>query len=321
MGRLKSKMRNKVTSDMTKVEENQVEMEAKTMADNTVAKEQDALLAGAIKKKAAADYPNLLKAEVAKRAPKDYTKAVDVVVVKSVGEKTKQAVDKAVQAKINTELKLKEQGVATKAASEAVNKRLNELVAQEVTKYIQKQKSENTELGKTLSQPTNTEEYKAALTAVKNIVANRPSPLSATEKSSVEKLAADQAVASLKTKITAEANDKIRTEEFVDNVVRDLKRTETERLTPIVKNDILTNLEKQLAPIMKQRAEEGAKKYVNSEKKKVLTILHAALVQKNKLALMPKMNKKLEKTVPAAIASPKFGAQVAAALLELKAKL
>merc|ERR1719487_1076185 len=90
--RLKSKMRNKVTSDMTKVEENQVEMEAKTMADNTVAKEQDALLAGAIKKKAAADYPNLLKAEVAKRAPKDYTKAVDVVVVKSVGEKTKQAV-------------------------------------------------------------------------------------------------------------------------------------------------------------------------------------------------------------------------------------
>merc|ERR1719487_1118506 len=319
--RLKSKMRNKLTSDMTKVEENQVEMEAKTMADNTVAKEQDALLAGAIKKKAAADYPNLLKAEVAKRAPKDYTKAVDVVVVKSVGEKTKQAVDKAVQAKINTELKLKEQGVATKAATEAVNKRLNELVAQEVTKYIQKQKSENTELGKTLSQPTNTEEYKAALTAVKNIVANRPSPLSATEKSSVEKLAADQAVASLKTKITAEANDKIRTKEFVDNVVRDLKRTETERLTPIVKNDILTNLEKQLAPIMKQRAEEGAKKYVNSEKKKVLTILHAALVQKNKLALMPKMNKKLEKTVPAAIASPKFEAQVAAALLELKAKL
>merc|ERR1711968_164230 len=90
------------------------------------------------------------------------------------------------------------------------------------------------------------------------------------EKSRVEKLAADQAVASLKAKITAESNDKIRTKEFVDNVVRDLKRTETERLTPIVKNDILKNL---------------------------------------------------EKTVPAAIASPKFEAQVAAALLELKAKL
>jgi len=318
---LKNRMRAKITSDMTAAEEKLIELEAKTMADTTVAKEQDALLAGAIKKKADADYPKLLKSEIEQRAPKDFKAAIDALVVKSVAEKTKQAVDKAVQAKINTELKLQEQGVATKAATKAVNNRLNELVQQEVTKYIQKEKSKNTPIGMALSKNRNSHDFKTALTRVKNIVAGKPSPLSAEEKDSVEKLAADQAVAKLKAKITAESNDQIRTKEFVDNVVRDLKKSETERLTPIVKKDVLASLEKELEPNAKKRTEVLAKKYVNAEKKKVLTILHAALVQKNKLALMPKMNRKLEKTVPAAIQSPKFAAQVQAALLELKAKM
>jgi len=318
---LKNRMRSKLTADMTKAEEKLIELEAKTMADNTVQKDSAALLAGAIKKKAAADYPGAMKAEVEKRAPKDFTAAVDVMVVKSVAEKTKQAVDKAVQAEISTQLKLQEQGVASKAATEAVNKRLDELVAQEITKYIQKQKSDNTELGKALSKKKRSNAHKTALTRVKNIVASKPSPLSASEKTSVEKLAADQAVAQLKTKITAESNDKIRTKEFVDNVVRDLKKSETTRLTPIIKADILKNLEKQLGPLVKKRTDAAAAAYVNSEKVEVLGILHAALVQKNKLALMPKMNKKLEKSVPQAIASPKFEAQVTAAQAELKEKI
>jgi len=145
--------------------------------------------------------------------------------------------------------------------------------------------------------------------------------MSTSEKKRVEKVAADRAVAKLRTTITAEANDKIRTKDFVNNVVRDLKKAETARLTPIVKADILKNLEKELKPTILKKAQLAAKSYVDAEKSKVLKILHAALVQKNKLDLLPKMNAKLSKTVPAAIASPKFEAKVAAASLLLKAKI
>jgi hypothetical protein len=108
---------------------------------------------------------------------------------------------------------------------------------------------------------------------------------------------------------------------FVDSIVKDLERKETKRLTPIVKSDILTNLQASLAVDVKKKVRERAQKYVDEQSKNVLKILHAALVQKNKVDLLPAMNAKLSTTVPRELNSAKFQAQVQAAQLELKTTL
>merc|ERR1719197_214818 len=160
-----------------------------------------------------------------------------------------------------------------------------------------------------------------ALGVIETRVAGMPSLLSVTEQNQIEQSAANAAITTLRGNIRATANAQIRTPAFIDNVIADLKRSETARLTPIVKADILNGLQAELEPTVKAAVSAKVRKEVMSEKDKVLKTLHVALIQKHKADLLPAMNAKLATTVPQAISSAKFTAEVQAAQLELKEKL
>jgi len=145
--------------------------------------------------------------------------------------------------------------------------------------------------------------------------------LSAQEQAEIEQSASKAAVEQLKQQLTTTVNAEVRTPAFVDNVVRELKKTETARLTPIVKAKILSELQTELEPKVRPEVVKKVTEEVNAQKDTVLKTLHTALVQKNKADLMPKMNAKLSESIPEALASAKFTADVKASQLELKEKL
>jgi hypothetical protein len=318
--RLESKMKNKLTQDMTETETKLIEAEATQMAEATVNSDSQSLLQGAIDKKYAKDYPIEMQKELEKKGPKDISTALDVVVVKSVQEKTEEAVDKTVQDEIEKEMTARETGAATQAATEAVNAKLSELVQAAIAAQVQTEKTQGTATGIKLSS-NNAADRAAGLQIVTNAVAARPSPLSETEKKEIERVASNSAVTKLRASVTTEVNARVRTQAYIDNIIRDLKKSETERLRPIVKADILKDLEEELAPELKKRVRAEAEAYVNDEKHTVIKILRNALIQKNKVDLLPKMNAKLSVDVPKEINSAKFQAQMEAAALEMKAEL
>jgi len=316
---LEHKMKDELRQQMTKEEEKIIAAEATNMADETVKTDADVLLNGAIQKKIAEDMPKALTAEVEKNAPKDYTEAIDEAVVASVQTKTEEAVDKAVQDEIDRRLKLQEDGVGTAAATDAVTTKMEELATQKIADEVQKEKLQNSNLGQKLN--GNYQQKQDAMGVIETRVAQMPSLLSSSEQFSISKSAADAAVAKLKNQLTTEVNNQVRTPAFVDNVIRELKKSETTRLTPIVKSGILNNLQAELEPVVRPVVEEKIKKEVNAQRDVVLKTLHAGLVQKYKGDLLPKMNTKLAMTVPTALESAKFAAEVQAAQLEMKEKL
>merc|ERR1712232_1060483 len=285
--KLEAKMKAELTAEMTKTEEKIITTEATAMADETVKSDTQALLDGAIQKKVASDLPAALMAEVEKNAPKDYTTAIDEVVVKSVQDKTTEAVDDAVQDELDRRLKLQEDSFGSAAATSAVSAKMTELATHKIADEVQKEKTLNSELGRKLNQGGQAE--RDALGVIETRVGNMPSLLSASEKKDVEESAARNAVEELKQSLTKTVNNEVRTPAFVDNVVKELKKSETARLTPIVKANILNNLQTELEPQVRPEVLKKATSEINSQKDSVLKILHTALVQKNKGDLLPKM--------------------------------
>lgn len=197
---------------------------------------------------------------------------------------------------------------------------MTELATQKIAEEVQSEKSTNA-LGLASKLNSGGQDERDALLIIEQNVANMPSLLSASEQQAIEQSAANTAVAALRTQIQDEAEWKIRTPAFIDNVMYELKKSETARITPIVKADILNGLQTELEPAVKEQVTKKVTDEVNSQEKQVLKTLHAALVQKNKADLMPKMNAKLEETIPEAQESAKFAAEVEAAQLELKETL
>merc|ERR1711871_1571152 len=318
--KLAEKMKNDLTQQMTEAEEKVIEAEATTMADDAVKSDSRALLDGAIQQKIAQDLPAALQAEVEKNAPKDYSSAIEPVVVRSIEQKTEETVDKAVEKEIQLQITAQETSTATTAATEAVSARMQELATAKITELVAQERATNA-LGLRAQLNAGGSDEASALAIIETNVANMPSLLSASEQQAIEQSAANTAVAALRARIQDEAEWKIRTPAFIDNVMYELKKSETARLTPIVKADILNGLQTELEPAVKEQVTKKVTDEVNSQEKQVLKTLHAALVQKNKADLMPKMNAKLSETIPAALSSAKFAAEVEAAQLELKETL
>merc|ERR1711871_1837539 len=318
--KLAEKMKNDLTQQMTEAEEKVIEAEATTMADDAVKSDSRALLDGAIQQKIAQDLPAALQAEVEKNAPKDYSSAIEPVVVRSIEQKTEETVDKAVEKEIELQITAQETSTATTAATEAVSARMQELATAKITELVAQERATNA-LGLRAQLDAGGADERSALAIIEANVASMPSLLSASEQQAIEQSAANTAVAALRARIQDEAEWKIRTPAFIYNVMYELKKSETARITPIVKADILNGLQTELEPAVKEQVTKKVTDEVNSQEKQVLKTLHAALVQKNKADLMPKMNAKLSETIPAALSSAKFAAEVEAAQLELKEKL
>jgi len=317
---LAERMRKDVTKRMTNEEERLISVEAQTQADNTIKSDSQSLLQGAVLKKVEKDYPKAMQQALESKAPKDFTTAISLAVTASVTRKSQEAIDKAVNDEINNRLSLQEKPAAMQAAQAAVASRLAELM----TSAVSAKKAECT----TSAAPCGEGIKQLCLqggancdTQIAALVAAGPSPLGISEKRQIENAAASSAVAALKQSLQQTVPDEVKTVSFVENVVNDLKGKETKRLTPIVKSDILKNLQAELAVSVKQDVTKRANEYVSQQKDSVLKILLAALVQKNKVDLLPAMNAKLSTSVPMELNSAKFEAQVTAAQLELKETL
>jgi len=335
---LKKKMEDDEREQMTSAEEAIITTEAKKTADEAVESKTQILLDGAIAKRVAAAMPEAIAVKVEKDFKADYDQAMTTVLANELGtcstcgKKIEKAIEKKKEEAIDAKMETDAAPLVTKAASDAVIAALGALAAPRIAAKKAQIIAEGTEsgtLGFKLTQGTAAEKA-AAEDEVAKMVADNSANWNAfdadpvqnqVKKAKIEKDAADAAESNLRASIKAQVDSDWTSPAKINALTEEVTAAEKKRLRPIVAADLIKNLKPQIEPPIRLEITQRETADVNAQKDAVLKQLHAALVESEKAKLMPAMNARLAKSIPAALDSAKFLAEVKAAQLELKEKL
>jgi len=323
---MKTDLQEKLTAEANSV----MNAEAKTYADDKTTTDAQSLLDNAISRRVSEKFPAALQVEVQKNLPNDYSQAIQAILVNTIETETEAAVALQVTNKQTSELNTWESvgtdiSVAQALAVSAATAPLTiQAIATEVARIKASDATEDSSLKDQLN-GNNAAQKTLAEATIRDTIADRvPADslqLTATARTALENNANETEIEAKKAELFTHWNNYYRESTRVTATAAQVKTSEEARLEPIVKADIIKNLEADLGPAVRTALTTKEADDVNAQKATVMARIHAALVEEKKAALTPAKDAKLVTTISEAESSAQFVGEVEAAQLELKEKL